>query len=178
MLICILCVYVCRSQNTQRSQHWTAPVPMPSLRPPSEWLARRSRSQTVSSTQASFRSSALKPSYTIVWLNMGLAVLFSTRVFWRLFLLVSGSTKLCREFNNYLVGPWRCFHITIIQSNHIIIPFHIWVNSWTSDKREILAVFDPDMHFTRARNVLCWIEKINTHTDQLINLWHLTLFLT
>lgn len=70
------------------------PVPMPSLRPPSRWLASRSRSQTVSSTQASFRSSALKPSYTMVWLNMGLVVFFNTLVFWWLFLLVSGSTKL------------------------------------------------------------------------------------
>lgn len=61
-----ICLCFSRSQNIQRAQHWTAPVPMPSLRPPSEWLARRSRSQTVSSTQASFRSSALKPSYTIV----------------------------------------------------------------------------------------------------------------
>lgn len=71
-----------------------SPVPEPSLSPPMKWWRSRSWSHTVISAQASRRSSARKPSYTMVWLNMGLAVLFTTRVFCRLFLLVSGRTAL------------------------------------------------------------------------------------
>lgn len=168
-----ICVYVYRSQNMQ---HWTAPVPMPSLRPPRMWLASRSRSQTVSSTQASFKSSALKPSYTIVWLNMGLTVLFSTRVFWRLFLLVSGSTKLCKQLKKQLL--WCFFflrktlmpQLTITILLLLFLPFYIWVNSWASDQREVFAIFDPDMHFTRAWNVLCWVKKRNISIDHLTHL--------
>lgn len=70
------------------------PVPIPSLRPPSRLVANLSRSHTVSSTQASDRSMSLIPSYTMVWLNTGSTVRRTTRVFCRLFLLVSGSTKL------------------------------------------------------------------------------------
>lgn len=70
------------------------PVPEPSLTPPMKWLLSRSWSHTVSSTQVSLRSCGLKPSYTIVWLNRGLAVFFTTLVFCRLLLLISGRTTL------------------------------------------------------------------------------------
>lgn len=84
-----------------------SPVPTPSLRPPSRLLASLSRSQTVSSTQASARSTSLMPSYTMVWLNTGSTVLRSTRVFCRLFLLVSGSTKLGNKGRKSHLLHWR-----------------------------------------------------------------------
>lgn len=95
------------------------PVPRPSLKPPSRLLASLSRSQTVSSTQASVRSACLMPSYTIVWLKMGFVVLRNTRVFWRLFRLVSGSTKL-QEWREKKYGNgklnWTVFGVLLLFS--------------------------------------------------------------
>lgn len=98
------------------------PVPSPSLKPPRRLLASLSRSQTVSSTQASVRSSCLMPSYTIVWLNIGSTVLRSTRVFWRLFLLVSGSTRLKKRRHVYITyGLYHCLYA---------IYFKWWCYEW------------------------------------------------
>lgn len=84
-----------RHQSPHRAQQPPGPgSPVPRLRrrPPSSCLEKFSWCQRVNSAQASLRSLAWKPSYTMVWLNSGVRLRFTTRVFWRLALLSSGRT--------------------------------------------------------------------------------------
>ena len=135
------------------------PEPTPSLIPPSRWLASLSRSQTVSSTQASDRSVSLMPSYTIVWLNTGSTVLRSTRVFCRLFLLVSGSMKL-QITGKRKYEDWHSRKLEIISLlvKNVNLPLNVWVNG-RPDQRQVLAFLHPNVNLSSVGTVFSYTFK-------------------